>query len=908
MILHAPGQALLSEAQRKPSGARFFRCALQVNPSSYSEKFRGQPHGLSEGGYIRDMVERAVANKIEVLAVTDHNHAGSVDAFRLEGERQGIAVFPGFEITSSEGIHLLCIYPRDSNSVQLGRFLGRLGIVDPYSSSKLSSETFTKILELVRQGGGVTIAAHATGNSGLLHRLKGQPGIAAWRDPNLMAIQIPGSVEDLPPEKKLIITNRNPDYRRTPGRGTSLALAVLNAKDVKAPEDLDDPRSSSYIKMSEVTIEALRQAFLDPGSRIRLGRNQPEEPQHSELVALAWEGGFLDGLAIHLNENLNVLVGGRGTGKSTIVESIRYALGASPKAEEARRVHESIIKNVVKAGTKISILVRARQHVSADYVVERTVPNPPIVRNAATGDVLAIAPIDLLGAVEIYGQHEISEIAKSADKRTALLSRFVSHQPDTQRRKLEVKRALDKSRAEIQSISSEIGRINERLAMLPRIEETLKAFQSAGLEQKLAQHTLLLREERVVASVPERFQSLEESVELLRRDLPLDTAFVNERALAGLQNRDVLARIEPVFHELSEAIENAIASMDVSLEDARIEIARVRAEWEKRKAAVEDDYQLVLRDLQKTKVNAEEFMQLRRQIEELKPLRDRLDLLNRNLKEQATRRRNLLAEWEDVLRAEFQALDRAAREVTRSLRPRVRVTVNPAGNRTPLEEFLRDHAPGKGRLSEAINILKDLPSISLRALVEDCRAGKDLLTSKYHIPPGQAERICQMEEDSRMQLEELELPATTDIELNVAAEGESEDWKALEDLSTGQKATAILLLLLLESDAPLIVDQPEDDLDNRFISEGVVPKMREEKQRRQFLFATHNANIPVLGDAELILGLRARESHAEIPAEWVGSIDSPSVQKLVEETLEGGREAFETRRLKYGFGTPDASH
>jgi hypothetical protein len=907
LVLHAPGLALLRNALGKPSGARFYRCALQVNPASYSEKFRGQAHGLSEGDYIRAMVERAVTNGIEVLAITDHSHAGSVDAFRAEGERQGVAVFPGFEINTSEGIHLLCLYPRDFGDAQLGRFLGEFGIVDTDSSSKLSSKSFSEILELVRERGGVTIAAHATGENGLLHRLKGQPCIQAWRDFNLLAVQIPGSVEDLPQDKKLIITNKNPEYRRMPSRGAGLALAVLNAKDVKCPGDLDDPTSSSYIKMSEVTIEALRQAFLDPESRIRLGKDQPEEPQHSELVAIAWEGGFLDQIAIHLNENLNVLVGGRGTGKSTIIESIRYALGAAPKAEEARRVHESIVRNVIKAGTKISILVRGRKHISADYVVERTVPNPPIVRNAA-GDVLPIAPIDLLGAVEIYGQHEISEIAKSADKRTALLARFVSHQPDTQRRKLEVKRALDKSRAEIQSISSEMERINERLAMLPRIEETLKAYQSAGLEQKLAQHTLLLREERVFTSVPERLQAVDESVGLVRRDLPLDTAFLSERALSGVQNRDLLARIEPILRKLSEDLERALATIAVSLEDARAEVNQVRDEWEKRKAAVEEDYQRVLRDLQKTKVNAEEFMQLRRQIEELKPLRDRLDLLNRNLKEQSDRRRNLLAEWEDVLRAEFQALDRAAKEVTKGLRPRVRVTVNTAGNRAPLEEFLRDHAPGKGRLSDAINALKELPSISLRALVEDCRAGKDLLTSKYHIPPAQAERICQMGEDSKMQLEELELPATTDIELNVAAEGESEDWKTLEDLSTGQKATAILLLLLLESDAPLIVDQPEDDLDNRFISEGVVPKMREEKQRRQFLFASHNANIPVLGDAELILGLRARESRAEIPPEWVGSIDSPSVQKLVEETLEGGREAFETRRLKYGFGTPDAAH
>ena len=115
----------------------------------------------------------------------------------------------------------------------------------------------------------------------------------------------------------------------------------------------------------------------------------------------------------------------------------------------------------------------------------------------------------------------------------------------------------------------------------------------------------------------------------------------------------------------------------------------------------------------------------------------------------------------------------------------------------------------------------------------------------------------------------------------------------------------MLLLLLLESDAPLIIDQPEDDLDNRFITEDIVPKMREEKRRRQFLFSTHNANIPVLGDAELILGLtamgEANQGKAQIAREHMGSIDLQSVQEVVKDLLEGGKDAFETRRLKYGF-------
>ena len=176
---------------------------------------------------------------------------------------------------------------------------------------------------------------------------------------------------------------------------------------------------------------------------------------------------------------------------------------------------------------------------------------------------------------------------------------------------------------------------------------------------------------------------------------------------------------------------------------------------------------------------------------------------------------------------------------------------------------------------------------------------------KYRFPPGAAERIASANPDLFMRIEELELPTITEIELNTAAEGSSPAWQKLQSLSTGQKATAILLLLLLESNSPLVVDQPEDDLDNRFITESIVPIMRTEKLRRQFVFSTHNANIPVLGDAELILGLDvsgdAETGQANIATEHMSSIDSRPVRELVEEILEGGKDAFEMRRSKYGF-------
>jgi len=193
-----------------------------------------------------------------------------------------------------------------------------------------------------------------------------------------------------------------------------------------------------------------------------------------------------------------------------------------------------------------------------------------------------------------------------------------------------------------------------------------------------------------------------------------------------------------------------------------------------------------------------------------------------------------------------------------------------------------------------------MSAFSLPEFVSACRAGSEALREKYAGGADQAKRISEIDSETLMRIEEMELPHKTVIELNTASI-QAPEWKALENLSTGQKATAVLLLLLLESDAPLVVDQPEDDLDNRFITEGVVPRMREAKRKRQFVFSTHNANIPVLGDAELILGLSASGNKAEIRPEHRGSIDSNSVRDLVEEVLEGGKDAFETRRRKYGF-------
>ena len=407
-----------------PAGAEFHRCALQVNPHHYSETYRGQPSRFDEADYTNALINEAEELGITVLAVTDHNHVGGVDGIRTEAVKRGIRVFPGFELSSTEGIHVLCLYPPQTTEAGLERFLGEFGIRATGPSSELCDKPFAELLARVRDQGGISIAAHVEDDKGLLRVLQGQPRIQAWKDENLCAIQIRGSVQDLPIDLRHIVQNRNPDYVRAYAPEPDLSIAVVNSSDVASPEHLAKASATCWIKMSEVSIEGLRQAFLDPGSRIRL-HSQPPPEERSELVAMGWQGGFLDGAAFHFNPNLNVLVGGRGAGKSTVIESLRHVLGLEPLGEEARATHMGILRNVLRSGTKVSLLVRCRRPSPRNYRIERTIPNPPVVRDAETGNVLSLTPADVFRGVEIYGQHEISELTKSPEKLTRLLERFV---------------------------------------------------------------------------------------------------------------------------------------------------------------------------------------------------------------------------------------------------------------------------------------------------------------------------------------------------------------------------------------------------------------------------------------------------------------------------------------------------
>lgn len=532
-------------------GARFHTCALQVNPYAYLKRHAKQTKYDDESAYNAAVVAACQAEGIDVAGVTDHYRIASSARLIADLTAAGVIVLPGFEAVSKDGVHFLCLFAPGTPEAEIDRCIGDCGIIkdDAYSpSGKFDAE---QLLGAANRWGVVCIAAHVAAAGGLLKVISGQSAMRTWKSEHLFACSIAGPVKDIPQNVRAILENTDPQYqRRRP-------VAVINASDVCDPSDLTNRNAKTYIKMSKVGLDGLRPAFLDPESRIRL-LSDPEPPEKTEFGSVDWTGGFLDGLSIRFNENLNVLVGGPGSGKSTVIESIRYVLGLEPVGAEAKKTHEAMVNQVLRPGTKISLQLKSPHPSLRNYVVERTIPNPPIVKTD-DGQILPLKPIDLAPNIEVYGQHELSEIARSPEERTRLLHRFVDTSKASAARTAVVLQ-LPPLRQRIDAARKRREEIEQELAALPALTETLKRYEEAGLEEKLKEKSLLVREEQLLETAETAVASLETEVRELAALLPIDTAFLEGEAIKELPNSTAMADLRTALKTLSADLAKSHAS------------------------------------------------------------------------------------------------------------------------------------------------------------------------------------------------------------------------------------------------------------------------------------------------------------------------------------------------------------
>lgn len=612
------------------------------------------------------------------------------------------------------------------------------------------------------------------------------------------------------------------------------------------------------------------------------------------LKSILTNSGFLEQCKVDFAPTLTCIIGARGTCKSTVVESIRFAFDVDHDRIAELTRPEGMITKTLGAGSIRCIVEVKEDGQIAEYTVDREIDSAPRVLRGGAREALAD---DVLHDLEIYSQGALQQIA-SADK-PQLRLQLIDRPNRTEI--LRIKRQIETSVAELKTVGSRLrvirGDLDKRKLDLRDIDQ-LRAELGRTIETRPKlpptleeQHSLYVQRQRVLDALNEA-QSLQK-----RAVSDLAVVVGNREKLADL--RATLEQLGPsgvsVAQEVIDQLDKAVASVAQSRETITTiaiaeKIGSLTSQFEK-----ENESYFQLR--QQQQVVSESLKRedaVRRRVLELEKIEREVKQLDAERSDLDSRRRAVRADLTQLRDAIFEMRVNEAEAINREFGDVVLLAVRRAAHSKLFVNRLSELLAGS-RIRTQGNIAEELatnlnPS-DLLQVIEDGDAQR--LATLLGRDLGQVTRVITYLRD-HPDLYDLEGELFDDsLEITMFDRGLP---KPVEQLSEGQRATALLPLILRTSSCPLIVDQPEDDLDNSFIFQVLVKNILKLKTDRQLIFVTHNANIPVLGDAEEIVVMHMDKPTKAAPAR-IGSLDDCKEDVL--HLLEGGKEAFEHREQRY---------
>lgn len=888
----------------KPNGANFLKADIHLH-TPFDSRFVERSdfeNDEKKKAFIRLYLDKVIEKDLRLIAITEHNDVSWIPYFQevnKEDKYNKIIIFPGVEIASKEAIHLLTLFEPKTKVDVINNFLVKIGLEKNRiinGSVTPSVKTFDEILELIetdycertanfKKYSAVIIAAHIDAENGLFKQDNAQN---YYKNSALLAAQISKRYLSLNDGKKNVLEGKDGNYYNK-------KIAVVESSDARSLDDIG--RYASYIKLSSFSVEGLRQAFLDPESRINHAEEYKPE-SFSKIIEMKVEGGYLNGLEVHFNDNLNCIIGGKGTGKSTILEALRYAFGKKA-TESIRKQSDDILQNVFKNGSKISLLVYS---VTSDkkYLIEATYNEKPVVREFDTRNIIPDFPSSsVMPSIDIYGQKEIYELSNDNKFQFSLLERFYGD--DIKALESEVKWVASKltsNKSDILKVRKQSLETEDMVNQLPSLKQRLEKFKNSGIEKNFKNKNTYEKEKKLWEDIEITIRQNKELFEELYQRQYFEQLF--DRHIDYI-NKEICDELKAGFSGVEKAIKVKLLEIMKLLNEVTYE--KQIAQWKEKYVIQNEEYNKKLRDIQSDRTlsfNPAEFVELEKKIFHMEQTKKVLEQYKRSCTDLMEKRKILRQELKDK-RAEIFRKQREIcnNKINSVLEGILKVEIEFEGNKDEFLGLLQNFRTGaqKGQLEKIIYS----NNFTVMEFTKALRKGKDELITQFEITESAAESLYKnITEDSIYDLETYQIPTKTTISLNVGNKVNPE-FKDTSKLSVGQRCTALLTLILLENKDPLIIDQPEDDLDKSFIFEDIVKKLRTQKEKRQFIIATHDSNISVLGDAELMIILKSKNDGIIPDRCKMSSIDDNDIKVDVEKLLEGGKEAFEKRKHKYGF-------
>ena len=876
-----------------------------------------------------EWLRNAMESGLDCVVVTDHNAGGWIDVLKAKNKDlqdhdpkpswyRALTIFPGVEITvanSSSRIHLLAVFDPNCDSQKVTGVLGSCGITSGYGEGQNTSTTtgFVDTVRKITEASGVAIAAHIDGSKGLL---EGITGLTHELKKSLKALS---AAEFCDIHK---FDNAEPPLKMEVDR-----LAKVAGSDAHKPDNIG--RHYCWLKMSYPSIEGLRLALLDHEFCVK---NQSEDPNHlpdiflSKLTIQAMRhcGRISDQpFVAQLHPHFNSVIGGRGTGKSTILESIRIVSRCDQNLEtEAPRVKDELDKFMALSQNKgvmlndTEILLELHRR-GKNYQLrwrfdgqgaELEEETNSIWQKIEAGDLRERFPIS------IFSQKQINELASNPRG----LLEVVDRSP-------EVDRTEWKSRWD--SIKSQFLQLRERRRELLRqlageqqiraklgdVENDLKQYEEKGhgevlkQYQKRSQQKIGLPDDQVFDDLSSGIRELASNARM--SDFPAHLFDDQDETTAGI--KAIHEQTAQNLKKVSETLSKLADSID-ALKTQRVKDIS-SSEWHQ---AVQESiaaYDGLVKEYEEKKSQLSIFLygewvqqhnHLQRQLKEFGSIRKETESTEKQIEESFTKLQALRVELLEKRRSflnkiigtnTFVRMELVQYGDVSTLEDEYRSLLNLEDGKFVSSVCDRENEQGLlwtlNKWEEAEKSESDLPQLisQIKAKTLDIARGQ---VSGNH--GAFDNRLKKLLETQPTLFDQLDAWWPEDmLRVKYSKDPSSGKFDDLEKGSAGQKAAAILAFLLSHGNGPLIIDQPEDDLDNALIYDLIVKQIHENKNRRQLIIVTHNPNIVVNGDSELVHVLKFDGGQVQIDQQ--GGLQESSIRESICTIMEGGRQAFEKR-------------
>lgn len=826
-----------------------------------------------ENEFIQKYITQLKSSNTSIGVITNHNKFDKDEFVKLKKAaiKEGIWLIAGLEFSLKEGIHLLIAFKDDwykGHEDNINGFISNAfyGISNPnspqYPNSNLSLKETVEALDKIGLDYYLALA-HPDDVNGLFRVLKGRTLEAFIQDDsfnNVIALQKSGNIDN---------------YNR---------LCGLANRDMACVEGSDNAHKGiagigngriTFVKIGSYNFEALKYALTDKDNRI----HPKEKPDlnNAYVKSIAFEGGLLDGIEIGFSPALNNFIGIRGSGKSSIIEILRYTLGISLGGQASDKDYKnSLIEYVLKSGGKVKTTVVDK--LKKEYRIEKIYGQKEDVY--LNDERIDIPSIDTVFNRPVYfGQKDLSN--KHIDFEADLVRKLIGKRLDA------IKAEIAQKSSEINDVISNIKKLKNLAELKKEINATiadaeykLKVFKEKGIENKLKQQsrfdTDISQLKTIVSEIVDFKNDLAELYNNYKSFFT-DTKFVTE------ENKEIFEQAESNFMTIAAEFEK-LGTIETNISNKTGELKELYKKILDKKEALKEEFAKIKREIDIPNVNPDEFLKLNRTIEisKLKLLE-----IEKSEKKKADLTKSLndkIAELNQLWHKEYQILEKEVSRIN-EYEKSLSIYVTYKGREDIFGEKLQQVFKGSGIRSATYDSIQS----DYKDFVEIYRDWANL-NSKLNISES---LITEFKNRFINNLEDL-LTFRVQDKFTIKYND-----KPLKDHSLGQRATALILFLLAQKETDvLIIDQPEDDLDNQTIYEDVIKEIKGLKGNMQFIFATHNANIPVLGDSEKIISCKYLESKIEISD---GTIDDHNMQKQIVTIMEGGEEAFNRRKNIYSI-------